>query len=341
MNLERWVRSRRPTWRHLDELLVRIERRGLQSLSRAELQELGRYYRASSADLSRVRALNVGGDVQAYLNNLVVRAHNQVYQRERNRFSDLLNFIWKTFPALVRRNILYILAAELVFLVPAVICYSMTLSDGEFAHLELAKGQPLIPEEMWQIIQHKQMWTDSAQHYSPLASGAIAANNLRVALMAFALGVTFGFGTVYVLMTNGMHIGTVFGACAKVGIDLRLLAFVAPHGILELSAIFICGGAGLLIGWSLLVPGRLRRRDAFRLAVRPAMGLFAGCIPLVLVAGLIEGFISPRTDLSQDTKIMVSMATLACLLLYLFLPRGSPRTKDDGLADKIVESGPV
>jgi uncharacterized membrane protein SpoIIM required for sporulation len=101
------------------------------------------------------------------------------------------------------------------------------------------------------------------------------------------------------------------------------VAFIAGHGVLELTAIFISGGAGLLIGRALLFPGQYRRIDAFKMVARDAAGLFGGCVPLLLVAGAIEGFISPRTDISPETKFAVSLATLVLLMLYLFAPRNS------------------
>jgi len=321
MNVERWLRSRRASWQHLEELLRLIEKRGLSSLGRERLRELGRLYRSASADLSRVRALSMGGDVPVYLNNLVVKAHNQVYQRERNRWAEIGSFFWVTFPGLVRENILYIAGALMIFSVPAVSSYFMVQKDINFAHLEISKGQALVPEQMWALIEQHQMWTDSVQDYSPAVSSEIAANNIRVAILAFAYGVTFGLGTLFVLFTNGMMIGTIFGVCHSYGLFGRLLAFVAPHGVLELAAIFISGGAGLVLGTALLFPGRWKRADALRKAARPALGLFGGCIPLLIVAGSVEGFISPRTDLSAEVKYGVSLATFICLLLYLFVPR--------------------
>ncbi|MBI4533025.1 MAG: stage II sporulation protein M [Candidatus Melainabacteria bacterium] len=329
MNIERWVRNRSVSWRLLEELLVKIERHGLASLDRQELYRLGRLYRATTADLSRARALSLGGDIPVYLNNLVVKAHNQVYQRTQNRLNQLFMFLWRTFPILVRQNILYIAVAVGLFVMPAVMCYFLVLDDVNFAHLELFKGTPLVSEELWHMIEQHQMWTDTVQGLSPVISSEIAANNIRVALLAFALGVTGGLGTAWLLLVNGMMIGTVFGACFLYGMDYRLLAFVAPHGVLELASIFICGGGGLVLGKALLFPGQLRRADALRLASKPAIGLFVGCLPILLVAGSIEGFVSPRTDVSAEAKFLVSLSTLALLFLYLFLPRRQPNFTQD------------
>lgn len=321
MNVERWLKARKPAWERLDALLKRIEKGGMHQLDRQELQELGRLYRSTSADLSRARALKLGQDVQVHLNNLVVKAHNQVYQTPRNRWAQLGRFLWYTFPHLVRTKILYTAASFVFGVAPGVMAYALTVNDPHFAQLEVAKGHPLVSEEMWNLIENKKMWTDSVQGYSQTASSMIATNNIRVAILAFVFGITFGFGTVFILFNNGLSIGTVLGLCNVHGMLDKLVAFMAPHGVLELTAIFISGGAGLLLGKALLFPGRYRRLDAFKMVARDAGGLFGGCVPLLLVAGLIEGFISPRTDISSETKFAVSLATLVLLMLYLFAPR--------------------
>ncbi len=321
MNVERWLKTRKPVWQKLEALLKIVDSKGLSGLDRSQLQELGRIYRSVSADLSRARVMNLNSDVQVYLNNLLVRAHNQVYQTKRNRWADLLDFFYREFPRLVRKHILYVTLAITIFAIPMAISYFMTIEDVHFAQLETSKGQPLLSDEMWNMIEHRQMWTDSAQHYSSTVSSLIATNNIRVAVLAFCLGITFGIGTSFVLCNNGLMLGTVFGVCHTYGMAGRLLSFIAPHGVLELTAIFISGGAGLLLGKSLLFPGQYKRLDALRLAAKDAGGMFGGCVPLLLVAGLIEGFISPRTDLSSTAKIAVSLATGVGLLLYLFVPR--------------------
>jgi uncharacterized membrane protein SpoIIM required for sporulation len=321
MNVERWLRARKPVWQKLEELLKIVDGKGLSGLDRTQLQELGRIYRSVSADLSRARVMNLSADVQVYLNNLLVRAHNQVYQTKRNRWADCFDFFNREFPRLVRKHILYIALAVVIFAVPMTVSYFMTLEDVHFAQLETMKGHPIVSDEMWNMIEHRQMWTDSAQHYSSTVSSLIATNNIRVAVLAFVLGITYGVGTTFVLCNNGLMLGTVFGVCHTYGMAGRLLAFIAPHGVLEMTAIFISGGAGLLLGKALLFPGQHKRLDALRLAAKDAGGMFGGCVPLLLVAGLIEGFISPRTDLSVNVKIAVSLATALGLLLYLFVPR--------------------
>jgi len=326
MNVQRWLKFRRPSWERLDELVHLIDREGSACLSRQHLQELGRLYRSVSADLSRARTLILSQDTLVYLNNLVVKAHNQVYQTQKDHVRDLWHFLHLHFPMLVRQHIIYISLATAIFLVSLSIGIHYVTKDIHFAQLEYVKGQPIVSEELWHIIEQHKMWTDPTEKMSPLASTLIATNNIRVAILAFIFGITFGIGTVLILCQNGIMVGTIFGVCHHYHMADKLVAFVAPHGVLELGSIFICGGAGLLVGRALLFPGEWRRVDSLRMVIRDALGLFAGCIPLLLVAGLIEGFISPRTDLDPNAKFAVSIATSVCLILYLFAPRSRDRS---------------
>ncbi|MDZ4835007.1 MAG: stage II sporulation protein M [Candidatus Melainabacteria bacterium] len=327
MNVERWLKTRRTSWEKLEELLTLSDNKGMAGLDRHQLQELGRLYKSTSADLSRARALKLSHEVQIYLNNLVVKAHNQVYQTDRNRWMDLFRFLWEGFPRLIRQNILYLVLSTLLFLIPAVGCAFAVVHDVKFAQLEMAKGAPLVSDDMWNTIQHKRMWTDAVADSSPTSFSMIATNNIRVSILAFVAGITYGIGTVLVLITNGISIGTVFGLCYAHGMVNRISAFVAPHGVLELTAIFISGAAGLVIGKSLLFPGRYKRLDAFKQACKIALGMFGGTVPILLIAGCIEGFVSPRTDIPADTKYVVSVCTAIFLMLYLFIPRGVEKAK--------------
>lgn len=323
MNVERWVAKRRPVWEQLENLLKQVERGGLRTLDREKLLSLGRLYRSVSADLSRARALNLGADILIYLNNLVVKGHNQVYQSKKNRWRDFFNFFYSTFPQLVRDNISYILVATLLCVLPAFAAYDLVGKDINFGHLEVVSGHPMVSDQMWELIEHRQMWTDEVQHASPIFASLISTNNIRVCIISFALGITGALGTILILFYNGLSVGTICGVCNHYGMLPNILQFMVAHGSLELPAIFISGGAGLLLGRSMLFPGVLNRADSIKVSARPALGLFLGCIPLLLIAGSIESFISPRTDLTGDTKIVVGAAAFVVLLLYLFLPRQS------------------
>jgi uncharacterized membrane protein SpoIIM required for sporulation len=317
--VQRLYVDRQPLWQKLENILGRIDKRGHAGLSRQELQELGGLYRCVAADLARVRSQSGqnGHELQIYLNNLAVRAHNQIYQDDGGSWRKIFHFFWYGFPALVRKHIIYILAAFLFFLVPLLLSYQYIQTNPNFGDLEALPGHPLLSEDMRSTIESHHLWNSDKEHVSPIISSCIITNNIRVTLAAFALGVTYAIGTVYILIVNGLMIGTVFGACHMHGMAPQLLTFTFGHGFLELTSIFICGGGGLLMGTALLFPGRLRRVDALKMVSRDAFCLLAGCIPLLLIAGLIEGFISTQDTISSGLKFSVGILSLIALILYL------------------------
>jgi uncharacterized membrane protein SpoIIM required for sporulation len=152
-------------------------------------------------------------------------------------------------------------------------------------------------------------------------------NNIQVTFIAFAGGITFGLFTLYVLFMNGILLGSVAGVSHLYDFSDNLWGFVAAHGVVELSVIFIAGGAGLQLGWSILRPGLLTRRAALVVAARRAVQLLFGCVPLLVLAGLIEGFVSPSDVLPLWFKLFVSFSSGVLLYSYLLLAGRTPASK--------------
>jgi uncharacterized membrane protein SpoIIM required for sporulation len=305
----RWLNQRTPFWRRLEELLDRTDRGGFKALERDELQELGRLYRQIAADLATVREDAGSVRFAAYLNQLLARAHNTIYSAHRPASSGLWYFFRTTFPQTFRENAAYCLVALLLFSGGGIVGAALTVRDPDFK-------LKLLGSEMVDTIDRHEMWTHSIVGVKPLASSRIMTNNMGVAFMTFAAGITGGLGTIYLMVFNGLLIGVIGTACGMAGMSLPLWSFVAPHGALELPAIFIAGGAGLRLGQGLLFPGFLPRRHSLALAGREAVKLVLGCIPILIIAGIVEAFISP-TDLAISMKFSLAAALFALLTLYL------------------------
>jgi len=153
----------------------------------------------------------------------------------------------------------------------------------------------------------------------PVMSSFIFTNNIKAGFFAFALGITFGIGTLWALLYNGFMLGSLGALLAQKGAALRFWSLILPHGILELSAIFICGAAGLIIGYSLINPGVYSRRDSIAIRGKIGIRLVCGTLPIFIIAGLIEGFLTPST-LPAYAKFLVAAATLLILACYLAMP---------------------
>ncbi|HEX6251391.1 MAG TPA: stage II sporulation protein M [Gemmatimonadaceae bacterium] len=311
------IASGRPRWAEFARLLEKAQRRGLKGLSESEVVEFATRYREMASDLARLRTATRGralDDVFA-VGRLVAAGHNLLYRGKRVTLDRALVFVAADAPREVRRSLRWILAAALLFWVPAVVSYV-----GVARHPEVAAE--FLPREILDRAESAAANPGSAyveipDMYRPLAATAIIANNVQVALGAFALGVTLGIGTTLILLLNGIAIGGVTGLFAAKGVAGALMAFVAPHGVLELTAIAIAGGAGLLIGGGLLLGGPGGRRATVVRNARRAITLMAGVIFLLIVAGLIEGLVSPRSDRPLSWKLAISGATAVVMLAWL------------------------
>ena len=250
-----WLQKRRPYWARIDELIARSGRNGVQALSHSELQELALLYRQTASDLATIREDASSRNLTHYLNQLLGRAHNLIYMGRRSRKAGIITFYRETFPEIFHETLPYTFAAFAIFFVLAAAGMMMAVADPRFQ-------QYLLGSDMMDTIAKHQMWTRSLITVKPLASSAIMTNNLTVSFTTFALGITAGIGTVWMLALNGLLFGVVSAACWEAGMTNQLYSFVAPHGVLELPAIFIAGGAGLLLAKGLLFPGDLPRKDS-------------------------------------------------------------------------------
>jgi uncharacterized membrane protein SpoIIM required for sporulation len=172
----------------------------------------------------------------------------------------------------------------------------------------------LIPQ-----IEDQDLWIDIPPDERPYASSAIMTNNIQVSFLAFAGGMLAGIPSVYVLIFNGLMLGGISGLTFHHGVGWELWEFVIGHGVIELSMIFFAGAAGLMIGWAIIHPGYLKRSDAVVRAAREGLTLVLGCAVFLVLAGLIEGFISPNETIPTFVKWFVGIGSGILLYSYLFL----------------------
>ncbi|HVU01218.1 MAG TPA: stage II sporulation protein M, partial [Polyangiaceae bacterium] len=304
MNAVALAQAREASWTELEAIVKLAERRGASRLEPASIDALLHLYRSASADLARLRALDADPAVLLRLNRLVQRAHALVYRSPKKSVS-LAAFYARDFPRLFRETARYTAWSFGISVVFFALAHVAVRTRPELVADLLGGGlQEFSAEHRSGDIQERFQMVPS-----PLLSALVTTNNIGVALRAFAFGITFGLGTFYVLAVNGAMLGGFSGAYSQAGLSRELWATLLPHGALELSAIVVAGGAGLLLGGSLVWPGRRSRLEALRDEAPRAAQLAAGLAPAFVVAGTFEGFVTPSHALPAALK--VSLGALA------------------------------
>jgi len=311
MNIKRWIARREPNWKRLNILLQRVEKKGIKTLKAGELRELSSLYRSISADLARAKTYEVGGTLIRELQNLTTRAYSQIYQgSNRQNWQAILTFYRWEFPKVVQQTWGYTAIATAIFLVGGLIAWWYAWQDPVFISL-------MVPESLITKVRDEQeLWMGSILGVEPLASSRIMINNMSVAFKTVGGGITAGGWTLYILFFNGLNIGTISSLVAQNNLAYPFWAFVFPHGSLELPAIFLAGGAGLLIARGLLFPGEYRRSDALKMSGVKAAQLLFGIVPLLFIAGIIEGFISPNPSIPDPVKYLLGLILFTLLVSY-------------------------
>jgi uncharacterized membrane protein SpoIIM required for sporulation len=313
MNLDAFLADRRADWEELGRATAGRNARPEQ-LGPDGVRRLGQLYRAASADLALLRRTQ-GSDVSVRsLEDLVGRARLAVYDSEPRRES-VRDFVSRGYWQRVRERPALLVIAWALLLVSGVL--------GAFwaAH-DPAAAVGILPQGLRGVAEPHSGIPRIGGAKAGAVSTEIFTNNIRVVFLSFAAGITGGIGTGLLLLYNGALLGVVGGLGFGLGTGGQFVELVAPHGVLELSCIAVGASAGLRIGWALVSPGPRERRTALRLESRRAVEIVIGTMPWLVVAGLVEGFVTP-----QRIGVVPGLAVgfgLASIYWALVLWRGSP-----------------
>ena len=314
MSAAKFLETRKPAWDELESLLKAAGRKGSAGLTDEQLYRVTRLYPAVAVDVARARMLKIDPLTQAHINQLAIAAHGMLYRRRHSRPAKAVwRFFGHDYPRLFRRLWAYILLATVIFLVGALGAYAAVRADPDTARLFVPQG--LDVQDSGQVTAE-----DISERYrrapKTFMAGMITTNNIQVSFFAFALGALAGVGTCWVLLTNGMMLGGFVGHFANHELTYEVCSFLIPHGALEIFAILVAAAAGLRMGLSLAVPGSQTRLASLRAGAREAVLLVLGTIPMFIVAGCIESFVTP-SYLSGGTKISIGLLVLATAMAYL------------------------
>ncbi len=303
-----WLRGRVEAWRRQEELIKRQQ--GGRVRESDEALELLRGYRGVARDLSLARRLLPGSRVIRYLEALLLRAFDTIQRPPLSSWAQIRQLFSRDLPREIHALRGAIAVSAALFLLGIAAGWGLVSLQPELIAL-------FASEAMIETVQNGELWTDDLLNIVPssVLSLQIMTNNIMVTFFAFALGAFYGIGTLYIMLLNGLLLGAVFAFTGQHELDGRLFEFVIAHGMVELSVIVIAGAAGMRLGEALLRPGLMTRTEAFRVAVSRAGVLVAAGAPLLVGAGLIEGYISPDPNFDLNFRLLVGLSYWLFMLL--------------------------
>lgn len=319
MNLARFLDERQEAWQELETLVRRAGRRP-ERLGADGVRRLGALYRSAAADLALARRSFPGDPVVRRLETMVGGARHLVYDAPSRRLS-LIDFFRRDYWRLVASRPWPLLAAATLLVAPSLLAGAWALDDPGAAG-------GLVPGEYRSVTEPRPAGADLDLSGSEKAafSSEIFTNNIRVSFLAFAGGIAAGLVTAGVLLFNGVLLGTVAGLASGAGNGQVFYELVVAHGVLELSCVVVAGTAGLRLGWALVEPGRMTRGESLRDEAQRAVAIALGTAPWLVVAGLVEGFVTPSgLGVATVTVVGFGLALLYWTLVWR-LGRGGATT---------------
>ncbi|GAA4797850.1 MULTISPECIES: stage II sporulation protein M [Streptomyces] len=311
MDLDVFVTTHRAEWDRLDRLL----RRG-RSLTGAEADELVALYQRTATHLSLIQSSAPDPALTGRLTQLVARARSTVTGARRAGWRDAAAFLTAGFPAAVYRSRhWWIPTAVLSTLLAAVIGWWI----GTHPEVQAAIAAP---EELRELTRPGGEYeTYYSSHPAASFAAQVWTNNAQAAAMCLTLGAFLCVPVLWILFLNMLNLGVGIGLMGAAGRLDTFLGLVLPHGLLELTAVFVAAGTGLRLGWTVIDPGPLSRRDALAQRGRAALGMAVGLALVLLVSGVIEGFVTP-SGLPTWARITIGVVAELAFLVYVYVLGG-------------------
>ncbi len=310
MKEDLFIEKHRDEWSALEAASLRIEKSGLRKFGASNARTFLQNFRNTSHHLAYARTHYPDSDLTNYLNSLIGKCQTHIYAVQKLAPREILNYLTTGYPKALRGHRFFVLAAFLVFMAGASLGFGMTA-------LSVDNAAFFLPDGMIESIKGGK--SGSGEWNYPLMSSVIMTNNIGISLKAFALGITFGLGTLYILFFNGALLGALTSVVYQFGDPLSYWSLILPHGVLELAAIFIAGASGLILARGILLPGELTRGHSLIRGALQAITLVFGSAVMLVLAGVIEGFFTPL-PLDPWIKLGFAGATAVLLGFYVLKP---------------------
>lgn len=275
-------------------------------------------YTDLTADLAFAQTHFPASRITIYLNNLASALHNKIYRNKREKWTRIITFWTQEIPQTMYEARRELRTSFLVFVISVAIGVISTVGDSDFVRLIL--GDYYVDMTLDNISKGTPMAVYDSSSELPMFLG-ITLNNVMVSFRCFAMGILTSFGTGYMLFSNGIMLGSFQTFFFQHGLLWESMLAIWLHGTLEIWAIIVAGAAGLALGNGWLFPGTYSRMEAFRRGARRGVKIVAGTVPVFIMAGFIEGFITRHTELPDALRLGVILISLAFILLYyIYLP---------------------
>jgi uncharacterized membrane protein SpoIIM required for sporulation len=316
-NIE-FIKTRKESWLSLEEEVKKLDSRVSKSHSESLLLSFINNYRRTIADLSLARSLFPKSQLVHELNLLIIRAMSMIGSSQNVDVSRIKSFYSLRLPRIVLRLKTLFFISCAIFTIATAAGFGLTLLNSYAANAIVGDAY------IYQTLVNIEKGTPFAIYESRFKyamSSFIMANNIKISFMAFAFGALYGIGTMFILFSNGLMLGSIAAVFAKHGLLFDFATTVMVHGTLELFAIMVAGAAGLRLGQALFRPGELKRIDALYRFGKEAFHICFIMIPVFMVAGALEGFVT-HLSLPVWFRICIIAGSLLLLALYLVLPTG-------------------
>jgi uncharacterized membrane protein SpoIIM required for sporulation len=308
VDVDRFITTNEASWSRLEQLTAAAGGGGAR-LRPSDVDELVQLYQRASTHLSHARTQRADPALVARLTRLVANARGVIYATRSRSLSGVGRFFTISFPAAVWHARRFVLASALLLLVPAILMGAW-----------LARSDAALEASAPEALREAYVEEDFEAYYSSAPASefatAVTVNNIQVSFLAFAAGILLCVVTAFILVFNGANVGQAAGVFAAVGEQAKFYGLILPHGLLEVSAIIVAGGAGLAIGWAIIDPGDRTRTAALAEQGRRSAVIVLGLMLAFIVAGTIEGFVTP-SDL--PTSMRVGVGVTVCVAFWTYV----------------------
>lgn len=308
MTEDQFLSKHTNTWYELESYCKLIDSKGIKGLSTSDIRRFLSLFKLTSHHLAYAKTHYTGSQTIHYLNSIVTKCNAYVYTTPKPNLLTYFSSLLEGYNKLLRKYKAFILFSFGMFLLGSLISFILVMHSPELAKLFTE------PDIVDSISENGTSGSAGDWNY-PLMSSYIMVNNISVSIKAFVFGITLGLGTAYILFINGLTLGSLTALFYLYGDPAYYWSLILPHGVTELTAIFISGAAGFIIAESFLLPGKLSRKDSVISGTHHAIELMGGVVFLLVIAGLIEGFFTPL-PISVIAKLLFALLTAILLCLY-------------------------